>query len=281
MDFFMKLGYNFNPQFTDNKAACLVVSDQIFVMLVTENFFKTFIDKKIVKAKDNTEVLLAISAESKEKVDEIVNNAKNAGGKTGKDPIDFGWMYQWGFEDIDGHIWEYIWMDTNSSEAITSKKELTIMRVFDAPLKKVWRAWSDGKKIIKWWGPKGYKMKSARFEFREGGNFHYYMKPPKGEELWGKMTFREIIPEKKIVFVDSFSDEEGRVLRHPMSTAWPLEIFNTLTFVRSGKKTILVLQGYPINADETEKETFWNSRESIEKGFEGTWQQLDKFLKKS
>lgn len=110
-EFFSKLGYTFNPQFTDENAACMIISDNIFVMLVIENFFKTFTKKEIADSSKTTEALICISAESKEKVDEIVKKALAAGGKALSEKQDVGWMYSWSFYDLDGHHWEVAWMD--------------------------------------------------------------------------------------------------------------------------------------------------------------------------
>ena len=102
-DFFTKLGFSFNPQFTDDKAACMVISENIFAMLLTEQFFKTFTKKEISDAKKTTEVLIALDAESREKVDEMVKKAVDAGGSIYRDPEDHGWMYGHSFSDLDGH----------------------------------------------------------------------------------------------------------------------------------------------------------------------------------
>ena len=112
MDFFSKLGYTFNEQFTDEKAACMVISEDIFAMLLTESFFKTFIPKKeIADSNKTTEVLVALSADTREKVDELVDKAITAGGRQLREPEDHGFMYARSFEDPDGHIWEVVWMD--------------------------------------------------------------------------------------------------------------------------------------------------------------------------
>ncbi len=111
--FFTKLGYSFNPQFTDENATCMIVSDNIFVMLLMEPFFKTFTDKEICDTSKALEVLNCFSAESREKVDEIVDTAI-AAGATGHPAKDHGWMYIRSFNDLDGHHWEYAYMDLNT-----------------------------------------------------------------------------------------------------------------------------------------------------------------------
>lgn len=110
-EFFSKLGFAFNAQFTDQNAACMVISEDNYAMLLVEQFFKTFTKKEIADAKKSTEVLTALSAESKEKVDEMMSKALGAGAKEARDPQDLGFMYGRSFEDLDGHIWEIFWMD--------------------------------------------------------------------------------------------------------------------------------------------------------------------------
>lgn len=110
-DFFSKLGYAFNSQFTDDKAACLVISDDIYAMLLKKQFFKSFINKEIADSGKTTEVMLALSAENKEQVDKLFNKALAAGGKEARKTEDLGFMYGRSFEDLDGHMWEVFWMD--------------------------------------------------------------------------------------------------------------------------------------------------------------------------
>ena len=115
MDFFNKLGFRFNPQFTDDKAACMIISDEAFVMLLSEPFFRTFTKRQLCDTGSHTEGLFALSCESRAEVDEMVNNAVAAGGKHAMDPMDHGFMYGWSFYDLDGHHWEVMWMDPKAS----------------------------------------------------------------------------------------------------------------------------------------------------------------------
>ncbi|ACX67885.1 VOC family protein [Paenibacillus lautus] len=115
-DFFSKIGFEFNEQFTDKNAACLVIGDNIFAMLLTEDYFKTFTKKDLSNAANTTEVILALSAESREQVDDIVNAALAAGGSPSNDPVDHGFMYGWSFQDPDGHLWEVMYMDQSHVE---------------------------------------------------------------------------------------------------------------------------------------------------------------------
>jgi uncharacterized protein len=116
VEFFTKLGYKFNPKFTDENATCMIVSENIFVMLLVEKFFKTFVPKEICDTTKNVEVLVALSFESRAAVDEMVGKAIAAGGSTYKEPNDMGFMYQHGFQDLDGHIWEIFFMEESETE---------------------------------------------------------------------------------------------------------------------------------------------------------------------
>ena len=111
IEFFASLGFTFNPQFTDETATCMIVSDDIFVMLLTEAAFKGFTPKEICDATKSTEVLVALSRENRAQVDEMVRKAVAAGGSTYNEPQDHGFMYAHGFQDIDGHIWELMYME--------------------------------------------------------------------------------------------------------------------------------------------------------------------------
>jgi predicted lactoylglutathione lyase len=114
--FFGKLGYKVNPQFTDETAACLVVSDDIHVMLLTQAKFKEFTPKAICDATKSTEVLVCLSCESREQVNAMVNTAAASGGTTYAEPKDYGFMYQHGFQDPDGHMWELVHMEPSAIE---------------------------------------------------------------------------------------------------------------------------------------------------------------------
>lgn len=116
-DFFTKLGYTFNTQFSDEKAACMVVSDTIYVMLMTETFLQTFTKKEIVNAHKAIECSLCLSADSKDAVNEMVDKAVAAGATIPDPATDYGFMYQHSFDDLDGHHWEYMWMDPKSMPA--------------------------------------------------------------------------------------------------------------------------------------------------------------------
>ncbi|MFI8005866.1 VOC family protein [Streptomyces sp. NPDC086010] len=115
-NFFSKLGFGFNPQFSDDTTACLVISDTIFAMLISEPRFKDFTKKEIADASATTEVLIALSAGSRAEVDEMADAALASGGSPANEPMDEGFMYGRSFQDPDHHIWEVVWMDPAAVE---------------------------------------------------------------------------------------------------------------------------------------------------------------------
>jgi predicted lactoylglutathione lyase len=116
IEFFRKLGFAFDPRFTDETATCMIVGEDSFVMLLTEAKFKTFTPKPICDASKSTEVLVALSSDNRAGVDEIVRKAVAGGGSTYSEPQDHGFMYGHGFQDLDGHIWEVMWMDMGAMQ---------------------------------------------------------------------------------------------------------------------------------------------------------------------
>lgn len=114
VDFFSRLGFEFNPQFTDANATAMIISEEAFVMLLVEDFYKSFINKQIADTATHSETILAISADSRDEVDDLVNKALAAGGTRANDPMDEGPMYGWSFQDPDGHLWEVMYMDPSA-----------------------------------------------------------------------------------------------------------------------------------------------------------------------
>jgi predicted lactoylglutathione lyase len=114
MSFFNAMGFEFNTQFSDEKAACLVIGEHIYAMLLVEEYFKTFMKKEISDTTLSSEAILGLAAESREQVDELVDKALAAGGKISNDAYDHGFMYGRSFEDVDGHIWEVFYMDPSA-----------------------------------------------------------------------------------------------------------------------------------------------------------------------
>jgi hypothetical protein len=115
-EFFARLGFEFNPQFSDDKAACMIVSDNAFVMLLVDSYFATFTKHELCDTSTHTEGLFALSCDSREEVDALVDKALAAGGKPAMDKMDHGFMYGWSFYDLDDHHWELVWMDPQAME---------------------------------------------------------------------------------------------------------------------------------------------------------------------
>jgi uncharacterized protein len=111
VDFFSQLGFDFNPQFTDENATCMIINDSAMVMLLVNDFYQTFTNKAIADAAEVSEVLLAISVDSRAEVDELVSKAIEAGADSAGDVQDLGFMFQRSFHDLDNHKWEVLWMD--------------------------------------------------------------------------------------------------------------------------------------------------------------------------
>ena len=114
IEFFKQLGFSIDPQFTDETAACVVFSDTIYAMILTHAKFKGFIKKEIADSTTTTEAIMAVEVSSRAAVDELAGKAVKAGGKIHRDPENYSWMYGQSIEDLDGHIWEFFWMDENN-----------------------------------------------------------------------------------------------------------------------------------------------------------------------
>ncbi|MGE6578815.1 VOC family protein [Paenibacillus xylanexedens] len=114
IEFFTKVGFEFNANFTDESATCMIIGENIYAMLLVEERFQSFISKKISNAADTTEVIVALSVDSREQVDAIVQAALDAGAKPSNEPQDHGFMYGWSFQDLDDHLWEVSYMDLSA-----------------------------------------------------------------------------------------------------------------------------------------------------------------------
>jgi uncharacterized protein YndB with AHSA1/START domain len=160
-------------------------------------------------------------------------------------------------------------------------KPFEIARVFDAPRDKVWKAWTEAERMKQWWGPKGFIVKQLKMDLRPGGTLLYCLQAPDGSEMWGKMAYKEIVKEQKLVFINSFSDAKGGTTRHPWSENWPLEMHSTITFESLGDKTKVSIRWLPVESStEVEKKTFDEGRASMNQGWGGTLDQLNACLSK-
>jgi len=165
---------------------------------------------------------------------------------------------------------------------MANSNAFTLTRVLNAPRELVWKVYTQEEHLAKWFGPKGLKMISTKLDFRPGGIFHYGMQTPDGHEMWGKFIYREIIAPERLVFIVSFSDKNGGTTRHPMAPNWPLETLSDTTFEEvegAPAKTKLTLNWSAINATPEECRIFDDSHASMNQGHNGTFEQLDEYLK--
>jgi uncharacterized protein YndB with AHSA1/START domain len=134
---------------------------------------------------------------------------------------------------------------------------------------------------MQWFGPKGFIMTTAKLDFRPDGLFHYCMRTPDGKEMWGKFVYREIKAPERILWVNSFSDPQGGVTRHPFSDMrWPLQILSEATFTEREGKTTVAIRWMPLDATQEERKTFDDGRGSMTQGWTGTFDQLAAFIGK-
>jgi uncharacterized protein YndB with AHSA1/START domain len=157
--------------------------------------------------------------------------------------------------------------------------DFVISRVFDAPRELVWECFTDRERMKEWWGPKGFAVVASKMDRRPGGTYHYGMRTPNGQVMWGKFVYREIDAPSRMVWVNSFSDEAGGTTRHPMSATWPLEMLTIVTFDEiGGGKTRLTIRWSPLNATAEEQQTFDAGHDSMRGGWGGTLDRLAAYL---
>jgi uncharacterized protein YndB with AHSA1/START domain len=158
-----------------------------------------------------------------------------------------------------------------------------IARVFKAPRNRVWKAWSEADQLKHWWGPKGCSIEIPRFEFRLGGFFHYAMKYAGAPTMWGRFNYREIVAPERIVWLNSFSNEKCGIARAPFSDLCPLEIENSVTLKEHDGSTTVSLCAEPFGEVAEERKFFDElcSSRSLERGYDGTFEQLADYLAKA
>lgn len=159
-----------------------------------------------------------------------------------------------------------------------TEKELVIVRTFRAPKTTIWKMLTEAQHLAHWWGPVGMEMKISKLDLQPGGIFHYSM-TANGHTMWGRFTYREIEKPDRLVFISSFSDPQGNIAPDPFfGGKWPREVLNELTLAESAGTTTITLRGKPIHAAADEI-TLYNSHfDSMNKGFNGTFDQLEKYL---
>lgn len=155
----------------------------------------------------------------------------------------------------------------------------SISRVFNAPRALVYRVNTEPAHMARWFGPAGAVVIKSDMDLRPGGTYHYGLRMPDGVEMWGKQVYREIVAPEKLVYIQSFSDKDGGITRHPMSATWPLEMLATTTFEDLGNgRTKMTVTWQPYNADDIAIATFDNARPGMHQGFEGMFVSLENYL---
>lgn len=157
------------------------------------------------------------------------------------------------------------------------------VRVLEATRDRVWKAWSEGGQLSRWWGPKGCSLEVPLFEFRPGGFCHYAMNFADAPITWGRFNYREIVEPERLVWLNSFSNEKCGIARAPFSDVCPLEIQNTVTFAESDGATNVLLRAEPFGETEEERQFFNElcTSGSLEEGYNGTLDQLADHLAKA
>jgi uncharacterized protein YndB with AHSA1/START domain len=152
-------------------------------------------------------------------------------------------------------------------------------RLMDAPIEKVWDAWTAPETLGKWFSPKGVKGFLAKMDMRPGGFYHYGLENPDGSRYYGRWIIVDVQQNAKLEFIMSFSDENMGITRHPFAPTWPSEIHSTILFRAVGEKTDVEVQWKPHNSTETEIKTFEAGAEGMQGGWGGTFDNFTDYLK--
>lgn len=166
-------------------------------------------------------------------------------------------------------------------EASETELPFLISRTFNASREKVWRAWTDEKRLGQWFSPKGFTVPTCSLDLRVGGHFHYCIRSENGQEHWGRWIFREVTEPERLLFVVSFSDPGKNITRNPWNAQWPKEILSLVTFADLGDKTTVTVHWSPINSSGVERQEFQDGRYSMRVGWGGTLDHLDELLLRS
>ncbi|WP_102961029.1 SRPBCC family protein [Mangrovicella endophytica] len=157
--------------------------------------------------------------------------------------------------------------------------DFVITRSFQAPRQRVWEAWTKPELFSRWFGPKGTTTHVEAFDLRPGGMLHYAMVMPDGSRMWGRSVYREIVEPSRLVWVNSFADAQGAIIRAPFFDGkWPLEMLTTVAFADEGTATRVTLTWRPIEASDEERRTFASNTASMNEGWSGSFDRLDEVL---
>ena len=163
---------------------------------------------------------------------------------------------------------------------IQKSEVLELSRVFNAPRELVYKAFSTSAALAQWWGPKGSTLNVKKFDFAPGGVFHYNIEFG-GRVMWGKFVYLEMSAPDRIVFINSFSDEEGNITPNAFIPGFPAETLNIVTFIEHDGKTTLTFRGGPVNATEAQQGVYNAMKDGMQQGFAGTFDALAEYLEKN
>ncbi len=164
---------------------------------------------------------------------------------------------------------------------IDIEQEFVISRTVQAPLERVWSAFTEADQLQKWWGPKGAAIRVMKLDLRPGGMFHYAMEFQPGHPIYGRFVYGLIDAPHRLEYISGFSDADGGLTRAPfpqLEGRFPLEIHNAVTFDEKDGATIVTVRSAPVNATQAEIETYVGMFDSMRGGFAGTFDQLDAHL---
>jgi uncharacterized protein YndB with AHSA1/START domain len=159
------------------------------------------------------------------------------------------------------------------------KNLFVVERLFPVSQERLFRACTDAKEMAQWFAPAGMKTIKAEQDLKPGGIYHYGLSSGQGNEMWGKVTYKEITPHSRLVYRQSFSDPQGGLTRHPMAPTWPMEMLTIVDFIREGEKqTRLKISWIYAGVDDAEGETFRGAHAGMSGGWTGTLDGLSIYL---
>lgn len=157
--------------------------------------------------------------------------------------------------------------------------DFVIAREFDAPRELLWKCVTEAERMKAWFGPKGSTVVSSKMDVRVGGTFHGGLRDDLGQVIWAKFVYREVAPTERLVWLHSFADEAGNLIRHPLRTTWPLQLLATVTFeARPDNKTKATIRWSPFNATTEAQSAFDAAHDSMTQGWNGSFDRLEAYL---
>ena len=157
-------------------------------------------------------------------------------------------------------------------------EDFVISRSFNIPRALMFKLWTDPNHLQRWYSPKGYSVLKAEGGYIAGGYYHYGMKSPDGQEMWGKSYILEVTPPERLVYIGTFSDADGSLSRHPFAPNWPQKMLTTITFTEDSDKTLVTIRWAPYEATEIEINTFDAARANLTQGWTGTLDNLTEYV---